>query len=519
MVQWAVDYIVDSGSYDIRNFFRAAKTRDGQAQSEEDKLLPPVTWDPEVEKRLVRKLDFRIMPLVWIIFFIAYINLANVKVLATGTPDSIENSIGTVGTQYNWAISLPYWGFLVAEIPSNIALKKFTARFWLARIIVSWGIVVMCMAAVSNPAGLLVARFVLGLAEAGLIPGVFYYFTFWYKPTERATRNAIFYTAVSVGGGVSGLIAIALERMNGIAGLKAWQWVFILEGIPAIIIGVITYVYLPEFPHSPTTYLTPEEQDVAIRRLPKNAPSMHDKTFVLSEAITLFLQPAQWLFMFSFFCMSFGIVGTSNFLPSILMGMGFTTPTQSNLFSAFPSFWGIITYGIPAWHSDYTRERVWHGLIPSIICTISVALMVTAAKNPPTATNPGFMPNWARYLMFFGIGIQSGSQPVLINFRQSTLGGSTQAGLGISAVLISQAIAQISAPFLFPNSDAPLYVNGLTIAGVVFGMGVGFYSLVPLALRYQNKLARKRMAELGTSTESTDEKAEKDVELAETSAV
>ncbi|KAJ3341139.1 hypothetical protein HDU93_005548 [Gonapodya sp. JEL0774] len=453
------------------------------------------------------------MPLVWLVFFIAYIdraNLANVRVLEGGTPDAIETSLGIDGNNWNWAIALPYYGFLVAEAPSNIALvgvalyqcygtvafasillpytvlkqkKKFSARFWLARIIVSWGIVVMCMAAVTNTAGLLAARFVLGLCEAGLIPGV--YFTFWYKPTERATRNALFYTAVSVGGGVSGLAAIGLGRMNGTevlamgvhhrSGLMqvvVWdplnltldRWT--KKGIPAILIGIAVYLLLPEFPHSPTTYLTPEEQNVAIIRLPKNAPTMHDKNFVLDEAITLFLQPAQWLFMASFFCMSFGIVGTSNFLPSILSGMGFTTSVQQNLFSAFPSFWGILTYGVPAWHSDYTRERVWHGLIPSIICTISVALLVTAAKNPPTDTNPGFMPNWARYLMFFGIGIQSGSQPVLIN-----------------------------------------YVPGLTIAGVVFGVGVGLYACIPLALRYQNSLARKRMEAQGIPIDTHEKEA------------
>ncbi|KXS11578.1 MFS general substrate transporter [Gonapodya prolifera JEL478] len=440
-MRYRLDYTVPTGSYAISNFWKRGGGRDSTGVNEEDQYLPPVTWDPETEKQLVRKLDWRILPLIWLMGLIALIdrsNLANVKILGAGTPDSIEASIGTQGTQWNWAISLLNWGFLVAEIPSNIMMKALSGRVWLSRIILSWGIVVICMAFITNPAGLLTTRFILGLCEAGLSPGVFYYFAFWYKPTERATRNAVYLTSISFAGGLSGLLAVGIERMNGIGGLKAWQWVFILEGIPAVLLGIVTFWYLPEFPHSKTSFLTPEEQDIAVRRLPATAPTMHDKTFDLGEALTLFMQPAQWLFMLSFFCLNFGSSGFGNFLPSILLA--------------------------------------------------------------------GFIPNWARYLLIFGVAFQSATHPILINYRQSTLKGATQVGLAISSIYVFQAIASIASPFLFPNSDAPLYVTGLTITAVVFGLGTLFYGLIPLALRYQNNMAQKRLDRERILVQDSDEK-------------
>ncbi|KXS17912.1 MFS general substrate transporter [Gonapodya prolifera JEL478] len=490
--------VVETGSYDIRLFLRPARGSDGSLETEEDKQLPPVSWDPAVERRLVRKLDLRITTIVFFMYIIAYIdrvNLANVKVLKT--EDSIEKSLGTQGVEYNWAISLAFFGFLVGEIPSNIALKKFSARIWLARIMVSWGIVVICMAAVKNAAGLLAARFFLGLCEAGLIPGVFYYFSFWFKPTEKAFRNGVFYAASGCAGGVSGLLALAMEKLNGVGGLKAWQWVFIIEGIPAVILGVAAFFLLLEFPHSPTTYLTPEEQDIAIRRMPAHAPSMNDKTFVWEEAISVFTQPAHWLFMLTYICASIGILGAANFLPSILFGLGYTTSLSANLASAWPNFMGAFYYVAWSSHSDYTRERVWHGLIPGIVSTLGYALQVFAARDPPSATSAGFISNNARYGLYFMTSLQVGAYPVFVNFRGTTLKGATQVGIGISSLLVCQAIASIIAPFLFPNSDAPQYVPGLTLSTIFFAIGVVLYAFVPLALRLQNNQARKWQRENG----------------------
>ncbi|KAJ3340499.1 hypothetical protein HDU93_006967 [Gonapodya sp. JEL0774] len=455
-------------------------------------------------------LAYEVSPLSAAQYIIAYIdrvNLANVKVLNAKTPDSIEISLGTQGVEYNWAISIAFFGFLVGEIPSNVALKRFSARIWLSRIMVTWGIVVICMAAVKNAAGLIAARFFLGLCEAGLIPGVFYYFSFWFKPTEKAFRNGVFYSASGFAGGISGLLALAMEQLNGVAGLKAWQWVFIIEGIPAVLLGVGAFFLLLEFPQTPTTYLTPEEQDIAIRRLPHHAPSMHDKTFVWEEAISVFCQPAHWLvrsdrvwcdcFMLTYICASIGILGAANFLPSILGGLGFTTPFSANLASAWPNFAGGVYYICWSRHSDYTRERVWHGIIPCLTTTLGYAILTFAAKDPPSATSAGFISNNSRYGLYFLTTLQVGAYPVFVNFRGTTLKGATSVGIGISSLLVCQAIASIIAPFLFPNSDAPQYVPGMTLSTIFFAVGALLYSFVPLALRWQNAQALRWQKEHG----------------------
>ncbi|KXS13142.1 MFS general substrate transporter [Gonapodya prolifera JEL478] len=493
-----LDYTVPTGSHAISNFWKRGGGKDSTGVNDEEHYLPPVTWYPETEKELVRKLDWRILPLIWLMGLIALINLANVKILGAGTPDSIETSIGTQSTQWNWAISLLNWG------------KALSGRVWLSRIILSWGIVVICMAFITNPAGLLTTRFILGLCEAGLSPGVFYNFAFWYKPTERATCNPVYLTSISLAGGLSGQIADGIERVNGIGGLKAWQWVFIIEGIPAVLLGIVWY--LPEFPHSKTSFL-PSLSQCAVRRLPATASTMHDRTFDLGEALTLFMQPAQWLFMFSFFCLNFGSSGFDNFIPSILLSPLLLAPKLwdglQNPYNGEPHERISQFLSIPYMHSDYTRERVWHGLLGPLLTTVCVSLLVTAAKNPPTETSAGFMPNWARYLLIFGVAFQSATHPILINYRQSTLKGATQVGLGISSIYVFQTIASIASPFLFPNSDAPLvtsYVNGLTIAAVVFGLCTLFYGLIPLALRYQNNMAQMRLDRERILVQDSDEK-------------
>jgi len=261
--------------------------------------------------------------------------------------------------------------------------------------------------------------------------------------------------------------------------------------------------------------LTPDEQAIAIARLPKNTPSMKDKTFVTEDALRVFAAPAHWLFMLSYICMNIGIIGAANFLPSILFGMGYNTALSANFMSVWPNLWGAICYVGWSWHSDHTRERVWHGILPGLLATVGGALLVACAKNPPTATNLGFVSNGVRYFFIFLTSPQVGAYPVLVNYRASTLVGSTEVGLGISSVLVCQAVASIIGPFLFPNSDGPNFVPGLLASTVLYGIGSVLYALIPATLRYQNRLATKYQTEHvaqsqdATSTHTTEVDLEK----------
>jgi MFS family permease len=138
--------------------------------------------------------------------------------------------------------------YVIFEAPSNFAMKYFSPSVWIGRIMISWGIVTICTSAVSSFAGLLVVRFFLGVAEAGFFPGVVMYLCYWYKPSERATRLAIFAGSVAVAGAFSGLLATGISFLNGKATLAGWQWLFILTGIPAVLFGIVVWLWMPNYP-------------------------------------------------------------------------------------------------------------------------------------------------------------------------------------------------------------------------------------------------------------------------------
>jgi MFS family permease len=152
------------------------------------------------------------------------------------------------GNRYNIAVAVFFVPYVIFEAPSNFAMKYFSPSVWIGRIMISWGIVTICTSAVSSFAGLLVVRFFLGVVEAGFFPGVVMYLCYWYKPSERATRLAIFAGSVAVAGAFSGLLATGISFLNGKANLAGWQWLFILTGIPAVLFGIVVWIYLPNYP-------------------------------------------------------------------------------------------------------------------------------------------------------------------------------------------------------------------------------------------------------------------------------
>jgi MFS family permease len=200
-----------------------------------------------------------------------------VGVLRAGTPDSFDNSLHLKGTEFNWAISITYFMVTVLLIPSNLLMKKFSGKRYFPVIMIGFGTVVCCIAAVQNAAGLLTARFFLGIPESGVVPASIMYFSFWYLPSERALRIGIFHAANSLASGVGGFIAVGVDRINSAGGLESWRWVFIIEGLMAIAMSVPIYFLLLTFPET-STALTERERHIAINRFGRGATRYTDVT-------------------------------------------------------------------------------------------------------------------------------------------------------------------------------------------------------------------------------------------------
>merc|ERR1712169_47058 len=228
--------------------------------------------DKDMERRIVRKQDMRILPWICVTYLLNYldrVNLGNARTLNNDTPeDNIVTQLNLTGQRYNVAVALFFVPYVLMEFPSNILLKYFSPSKWISRIMVSWGIITVCTAAATTYGGLLAVRIFLGLAEAGFFPGVMMYLCFWYKPEERATRMAIFASSIAVAGAFGGLLATAISFLNGKAGLEGWRWLFILEGIPAVL--------------------------VAVMRLGPYAPSMSDKHWDSAVAKKTLADPFFW---------------------------------------------------------------------------------------------------------------------------------------------------------------------------------------------------------------------------------
>ena len=187
-----------------------------------------VDWEAAEERRLVRKIDTRVLLPCCILYFLAYLDRANMGyagVLQSDTERNMRTELGLVGIQFNWAISITYFMVTAFLIPSNLLMKKYSGKFFFPIIMVTFGGIAMCIGAAQNAAGLLATRFFLGVPESGVVPACIMYFSFWYKPSERAFRIGIFHASNALASGVGGFLANGINNLNGAGGLSAWRWV------------------------------------------------------------------------------------------------------------------------------------------------------------------------------------------------------------------------------------------------------------------------------------------------------
>ncbi|KAF8746837.1 Major Facilitator Superfamily, partial [Rhizoctonia solani] len=222
-----------------------------------------VEFTPEDSKRLLSKLDRRILPWMAGLFLLSYLDRSNI---GNARLDGLEKDLGLRGLQFNNALAIFYPFYVISEVPSNMMLKRTRASFWFAFLMVSWGTIMTLMGLVKNYTGLMIARSFLGIAEGGLFPGIAFYITLWYRRSETGSRMAIYYAAATVAGAFGGLLARGISEMRGVGGLEGWSWIFILEGLLTIIVAAVAYFFIPDDP-STAHFLTSAERDEVIRRL------------------------------------------------------------------------------------------------------------------------------------------------------------------------------------------------------------------------------------------------------------
>ncbi|WWD00945.1 hypothetical protein V866_007883 [Kwoniella sp. B9012] len=415
-----------------------------------------------MEKRIVRKIDRHIMPWVIVAYLLNYLdrtNLGNARTLNNDKPgESLVEVLNLSGDRYNLVVAIFFVPYVIFEFPSNIALKYFTPSKWIARIMVTWGIVTICTAAISNYAGLMVCRVFLGICEAGFFPGVMMYLCFWYTPSERGTRMAIFSASIAVAGAFGGLIATGVSFMSGKASLYGWQWLFVLEGIPAVIVGVLIYFFLPDYPET-ARFLTEEERLFASERMGPFAPKGTDKHFDKADFLATIKSWHFWIFSLHYFLMTNSLNAFGYFAPTIISAMGFKG-YKAQLLTVPPNAFAFFVIIGNSWWSDRRKERPRHVIGALILVAIGYILLATVKGVG------------GRYVGTCLIACTNAAVIPFVAYRTATVAGATSTAIATGAMIAIANCAGIVAPYLFRSKDSPHYYPGLWTLFAMLGTAV-----------------------------------------------
>ncbi|MEH1831442.1 MAG: MFS transporter [Nostoc sp.] len=336
-----------------------------------------MTSDEALKRKVLNKVTRRLIPLLLVLYIIAYLDRVNVGFAAL----QMNHDLGFSSTIYGFGSGVFFLGYFLFEIPSNLILERIGARVWIARISITWGVIAAGMMFVKSPFSFYLLRFFLGIAEAGFFPGIILYLTYWFPTIQRAKTIASFMTATAIAGVVGGPLSGLLLTLHGIAGLAGWQWLFLVEGLPAIVMGFVVLNYLCERPEQ-AEWLEVEERFWLQERLQlESEHKQRHNSYTLLQAL---VNPKVWLLSLIYFTLVIGIYGISFWLPQIIKGFSGLSDLWVGCLSVIPYLVGAIGMVFVGSHSDQTRERRAHVAIPAFIGAFGLVLSAYS-HQPVTA--------------------------------------------------------------------------------------------------------------------------------------
>jgi MFS transporter, ACS family, tartrate transporter len=329
----------------------------------------------EVGRRTLRKVTWRLIPFMFLLYIVAYLDRVNVGFAAL----QMNKDLGLSDAVYGLGAGIFFIGYFLFEIPSNLILERVGARIWIARIMLTWGVISAAMMFVTGPVSFYVLRFLLGLAEAGFFPGMILYLTYWFPARERARRVAGFMAAIPFAGIIGSPLSGWLLTLDGFAGLRGWQILFLIEGIPAVILGIVVLFYMTDRPEH-AGWLDSEERGWLRDALGReNRIKADHGEYTTRQAMT---DGKVWLLAFVYFGVVTSVYGVSLWLPLIIEDFSGLGDLLVGLLGALPYIAGAIGMVLFARHSDATGERRWHVAVATFIAT--VGLVLTGATGSPT---------------------------------------------------------------------------------------------------------------------------------------
>ncbi|KAF3992258.1 hypothetical protein FT663_01223 [Candidozyma haemuli var. vulneris] len=434
------------------------------------------------DKKLLWKMDLRLLPLFTILYLLSFLdrgNIANAKI------EGLAEDLRLQGTQYNMCLTIFFIFYSTMEIPSNMILHRTKPRLFIPTTMVIWSIVMTLMGTVRNYDQLLATRALLGIFEAPLFPGISYILSMYYKKSEILVRQAIFFSAASVAGAFSGLLAAAISQMDGVGGYEGWRWIFIIEGLLTFVVGLFSYLCFPQYPQD-STFLTPKERRYVVHRVKYSSNAENQKMLggevALEKSVgednsgsrsymwAAFKDWQVWVQLFICWGILVPLYGIALFAPTVIYSLGYTS-TQAQLMSAPPFICGAIICVLMAWCSDRVGYRSPF-MITSLLC-VAIGFIVCLAFSPVTQPK-------SIYGGMYVLAIGAAGFPMTVIWLANNLAGTYKRAIGMAVQIGLGNFAGAFASNFYRDQDRPHFTLGHSLELGFACMGI-IASLIALS--------------------------------------
>jgi D-galactonate transporter len=326
----------------------------------------------QLEAQTYAKVTWRLLPFLFLCYVAAYLDRVNVGFAKL----QMLNDLHFSETVYGLGAGIFFIGYFLFEVPSNVIMHKVGARIWIGRIMITWAILSAATMFVTSPTMFYAIRFMLGVAEAGFFPGIVLYLTYWFPAQRRSRMNALFMIGIPIAGVLGGpLSGWIMNALNGVHGWSGWQWLFMLEAIPSVILGVVTLFYLPNSIRA-SKWLTEEEKLMLEENIAKDGGGKADHSLA-----SVFGNGKVWLMAAIYFCCMMGLYGVSFYLPTLVKAAGVKDPLDVGLLTAIPYSCAVVAMLLNARSADRMRERRWHFAIASALGGLGMLLSTIYGSN------------------------------------------------------------------------------------------------------------------------------------------
>ncbi|OKL63890.1 hypothetical protein UA08_00885 [Talaromyces atroroseus] len=422
-----------------------------------------VTVDPAAERAYVHKLDTYFLPFLSVMYFFNSVDRSN---LGNAETDGLSKDLGFVGNDYSLLILLFYIPFGTLDLPLNMLTKKFSAKRTLSTLMVIWGSIATLQCAAKNFAGLLVLRLILGTCEAGFFAGVVFYLTLFYKRSELGFRVAIFFGSALLAAAFSGLISYGVFQIRD-SHVHGWQWLMMIEGLLTVVLGVISFWWLPASPAS-AWFLTESEKAAARTRMLRDASNKVEVAFNLKDCFMIWNDWKFGLWCIAAFTYPVAFATTSNFLPQIVQRLGYDV-IKTNLWTVAPNAVGFVVLLVVAKSSDYFQERTFHVLGALLLSLIGMIILITidVLKHKGVAYFACFLMAAGSYIPSCLVQSWHNNNNLDENSRAATTG--LLVGLGnLAGIMAAATFRKEYAPKYIPTLIVSCCCNVIAMISVLF---------------------------------------------------